>query len=180
MTTHYTPTADLYKGPWFPCSRQGYTVLADSLGSKNPSLSGPRLWTNLPSKTIQGATAPNNTAPRVTGTHKPSTMKRWVMQTPPPYRGGASQPWMTIRLQIKSVPFARCLGSSLGKGWGVCISGRSKITALSCGEGASWGGLGIWFKCFLYSSLWSYCGPCLCLCPTGMRPLVRPRTCSTD
>lgn len=49
---------------------------------------------------------------------------------------------------LKGVSFAGCLGSSLGTGWGVCISGWSQTTTLSCGEGASWGGLGICLKCF--------------------------------
>lgn len=78
--------------------------------------------------------------------------------TNPPRLGGGSHAnsyalsWWCISAKIADragwVWFAGCLSSSLGTGWGLCVSGWSKTTTLSCGEGASWGGFGICIKSF--------------------------------
>lgn len=127
-------------------SRLGCPVSADSLEFSNSSSSGPWPWTNLSEETRQGVTASNNTVPRVSGTHKPSTMLRWVHLIVVVHHCQEQQYCRYSRVTGDSI--AGCLGSSLGTGWGVCISGWSKTTTPLCGKWGTWGGLGHLIKMF--------------------------------
>ena len=127
-------------------ARLNFPVLADSLGSRNYFSSGPWPWNNLAWETQQWATAPNNTVSEVTGIHKPPQL--W-------WGGSRKFPllitvehqcqewwWEFIYSWLKAVSFPVCQSSSLGIGWGACISGSNKTNGLLC-AGASWSGSAI-------------------------------------
>lgn len=67
------------RGPWFPFPGQGAAAPSwlIHIGSVNRSMYGPSPGTNLHWETLSGAIDLNNTAPMITGTHKPFTAFRW-------------------------------------------------------------------------------------------------------
>lgn len=144
--------AKICKGPWLLCSSQGWGVLSQLIHwnfRTAPHLAldlGP-ICLRRPDKALL---LPTTQSPGSAGHIHP-----------PPCWDGPGKLFHLIVVvhhcqeqqycrysRVTGDSIAGCLGSSLGTGWGVCISGWSKTTTLLCGKWSTWGGLGHLIKMF--------------------------------